>query len=230
MITRFPRMPNEMADLIVNEIYRTLLGESRDVGRPCVVVRLTGCHRRCAYCDSPHAFEGGVRRAVADLSAEIVAQGCATVLVTGGEPLLQPACIELLAALIAAGRRVVLETSGTLGARPLAEVPAGVRRVVDVKTPGSGIPADQVDWEGVGALGPDDEIKFVCCDRADYEWARGIVNEGKRLPEATTVTFSPADGELAPATLAEWLVADALDVRFQIQLHKTLWPGRVRGI
>ena len=212
--------------LVISEIYRSLLGESRWTGRVCQVVRLTGCHRRCRYCDSPHAFTGGEKRALPDLLAELLADPVPLVLVTGGEPLLQPAVVDLLRALVAAGREVVLETSGTRGALPLAAVPAGVHRVVDVKTPGSGVPAAEVAWDQFTVLGPDDELKFVCCDRADYTWARDLVRAGNRWPAAVPVVFSPAHGMLDPGELADWIVADALPVRCQVQLHKVLWPGR----
>ena len=215
--------------LIVREIYRTILGESTETGRPCAIVRLTGCHRRCTYCDSAHAFAGGEGRTVPEILAEIGALGCRTVLVTGGEPLLQSGCPALLAALVADGRRTVLETSGTHGALPLSAVPDGVRRVVDVKTPGSGLQERDVAWDQFGCLGSGDELKFVCCDRADYEWSRGLVRDGDRWPAATPVVFSAAEGLLAPATLADWLIEDGLDVRFQLQIHKTLWPDRERG-
>ncbi len=216
--------------LTVSEIYRTVLGESRHSGRLCAIVRLTGCHRRCLYCDSAHAFQGGSETTVADVVAEVARLEASLVLVTGGEPLLQRACPELLAALLDDGREVLLETSGTLGARPLADVPAGVKRIVDVKTPGSGIAAAEVDWDGIGVLGGDDELKFVCTDRADYEWSRELVRTSGRLPKGVPVTFSPAHDGLAPADLADWIVADALDVRFQVQLHKAVWPDRDRGV
>ena len=215
--------------LLVGEIYSAILGESSESGRLCVIVRLIGCHRRCVYCDSAHAFHGGIRRDLPSLLAEVAGYGCRTVLVTGGEPLLQPGAPALLAALLAAGHRVVLETSGTVGTVGLAAVPAGVRRVVDVKTPGSGLDPAVIDWEGLRDLGPGDEVKFVICDRADYLWARDLVRGGGRLPAATDVLFSPAAPGVAPHELAEWILADRLDVRFQIQLHKVLWPGRERG-
>ncbi len=215
--------------LLVNEIYPAILGESQEAGRFCAIVRLTGCHRRCRYCDTSHAFQGGRTLPVARIVDEVGRLGARTVLVTGGEPLLQAETPALLRALLAAGRRVVLETSGTLGGVGLAAVPPGVRRVVDVKTPGSGISADQIDWEGLRQLGEGDELKFVCCDRADYEWARGLLRAGGLLPAGPCVTFSPCHGELAPRQLAEWLLEDRLDARLQLQLHKLLWPERERG-
>ena len=219
-----------MTTLLVNEIYYTILGESRAVGSPCAIVRLTGCHRRCSYCDSTYAFDEGSSMTLPDVLARVVELGANRVLVTGGEPLLQQACPDLLRALLADGHEVMLETSGTLGALPLTAVPDDVRRIVDVKTPASGIPAAQVDWRGLMSLGPRDELKFVCCDRADYDWARDLVRGGKKLPAEVPVAFSPAEGLLEPVELAEWIIADKLDVSFRIQLHKVLWPGRARGI
>ena len=218
-----------MEQLNLSELYTTILGESRESGAFCAIVRLTGCHRRCVYCDSAHAFEGGVRRDVASIVAEVRATGAGTVLVTGGEPLLQGSCPALLGALLTDGRRVVLETSGTRGALGLDAVPDGVIRVVDVKTPGSGIPAAEIDRAGWRHLDARDELKFVCCDRADYEWSRDLVRSGE-LPAAPLRTFSAAEDRLAPSVLAAWIMEDALDVRLQVQLHKILWPGRDRGI
>lgn len=216
--------------LLIREIYPAILGESRHNGETCAIVRLTGCHRRCVYCDTAYAFQGGEPMSLADVRARVREIGFSTVLVTGGEPLLQQECRDLLAQLCTDGLRVVLETSGTLGVRvPLADVPAGVCRVVDVKTPGSGIPADQIDWPGLAVLGGDDEVKLVICGRDDYEWARGLVRDG-RLPAGVPVTFSPSFGAVAPRELAEWILADRLPVRFQIQLHKVVWPEAEGGV
>ena len=160
--------------LLINEIYSAICGESRFIGRPCVLIRLTGCHLRCSWCDTAHAFEGGDRMSVEEILGRVESLGLPTVLVTGGEPLLQPKVTDLMEALIADGRTVLLETSGTRapgGVVPLADVPSSVYRVVDIKAPGSGIDADLIDWEGVAGLGDRDEIKIVCTDRADYEWA-----------------------------------------------------------
>lgn len=215
--------------LQVHEIYRTILGESRDAGRLCGIVRLTGCHRRCVWCDSAHAFQGGEKLSREAVLARVRDLGVRLVLLTGGEPLLQDECPALARDLLAAGHEVVVETSGTLGAGSLDALPAGVRRVVDVKTPGSGIPASEVDWEGLAALDAGDELKFVVADRADYEWSRDVL-AGDRLPAAPLRTLSPVHGALDPGTLAGWVVADALDVRVQVQLHKVFWPGRERGV
>lgn len=219
--------------LLINEIYSAIGGESRFSGWPCTLVRLTGCHLRCAWCDSEHSFAGGRRLALPEIVAEVRASGFRTVLVTGGEPLLQRGVLDLMAALLEDGRRVLLETSGTLmagNAASLAEVPAGVHRVVDIKAPGSGIAADQVDWAGIAGLGADDEIKIVCAHRADYEWARDLVRAGQRLPADVRVAFSPVQDSLPGRDLAEWILADRLDVCFQVQLHKVLWPGVERGV
>lgn len=219
--------------LQVSEIYRSLCGESLFSGRPCTLVRLTACHVRCVWCDSAHAFNGGARRSVDDVLARVRELGPRTVLVTGGEPLLQPAVADLLRALLADGRDVLLETSGTLAPRsalPLRDVPAGVHRIVDLKAPGSGLAAGVIDWAGIAALGPGDELKAVLADRRDYEWARDLVRERGRLPAGVPVSFSPVQGGLTPADLAGWILEDGLEVRFQLQLHKVVWPGVERGV
>lgn len=216
--------------LLVNEIYRTLMGESRDAGLPCTIVRLTGCHVRCSYCDTEHAYAGGDKMTVAAVAARVAELSCRTVLLTGGEPLLQAESIDLMRVLLVDGRRVVLETSGTVGAGRLADVPDGVRRIVDVKTPGSGIGSDLIDWGGIALLGADDELKFVCCDRADYLWSRDLIRAGDRLPAAAEKVFSPCFGELDPALLAAWILEDGLEARLQVQLHKVIWPDRDRGV
>ena len=218
--------------LQVSEIYNAICGESRHSGWPCTLVRLTGCHLRCRWCDTAYAFSGGQAREISSLMAEIRETGLPTVLVTGGEPLLQRPVVDLMAELLADGRRVLLETSGTRlgGGVALDEVPAGVRRIVDIKTPGSGIAPELIDWPGIVGLGADDEIKIVCADRQDYLWARDLVRAGDRWPRATTVSFSPVCGELEPRRLAEWILTDRLDVRFQVQLHRLVWPEVDRGV
>ena len=218
--------------ILVNEIYPAICGESRFAGEPSTLVRLTGCHLRCVWCDSAHAFHEGERQEVATVVARVRREGHATVLVTGGEPLLQPEVRPLLDALLADRRRVLLETSGTLGpanAVALAAVPAGVHRIVDLKAPGSGIAAELMDWEGIGTLGVGDELKIVCAHRGDYEWGRDLVKSG-RLPADVPVAFSPVTGDLEPCDLAGWLLADRVPARLQIQLHKAIWPDRDRGV
>ncbi len=219
--------------LLVNEIYTAICGESRFIGRPCTLVRLSGCHIRCAWCDSEHSFSGGRTMTIPQVMGSVQENRFPTVLVTGGEPLLQGEVVDLLAALLADGRTVLLETSGTLGHDklvPLDQVPVGVRRIVDIKAPGSGIAGELIDWNGISGLGAGDEIKIVCRDRADYEWARELVLAQERIPSETTVTFSPVQGDLRPSDLAEWILADGLDVHFLIQLHRVVWPEIERGV
>ena len=219
--------------LLVNEIYSAICGESRFSGHPCTLIRLTGCHIRCRWCDSAHSFAGGQPLSVAAVGAIVRENNFRTVLVTGGEPLLQQDLHPLLAALLADGRRVLLETSGTRGPAnmmPLSAVPDAVHKVVDVKAPGSTITTAAIDWAGISGLGLLDELKFVCADRADYEWSRDMVKAGERCPTGVRISFSPVQGELAPRDLAEWILADNLDVVFQIQLHKAVWPDTDRGV
>ena len=219
--------------LQISEIYKAICGESRHNGRPCTLVRLTGCHLRCVWCDTAHAFGGGESLGVADVVARVRANGLATVLVTGGEPLLQRETLALLADLLADGRRVLLETSGTLlgpRAATLAEVPRGVCRIVDVKAPGSGIAAGRIDWAGIAELDGGDELKIVCADRRDYAWARDLIRGGERLPAGVPISLSAVHGRLEPRDLAAWLLDDALDVFFQVQLHKVVWPEVERGV
>jgi 7-carboxy-7-deazaguanine synthase len=215
--------------LNVSEIYSTLLGESSASGFLCTIIRLTGCHRRCLWCDSEYAFDGGTEQTVKEIVQVTKAFSCQTVLVTGGEPLLQHESIELMEQLVGAGFSVLLETSGTIGVIPLSEVPAGVSRVVDVKTPGSGIDESDIDFPEISKLGINDELKFVCKNREDYLWSKNMVTSGK-LPKEPIVTFSPVQGELSARELADWIVADKLNVRFQIQLHKIIWPDKDRGV
>ena len=219
--------------LLISEIYRSICGESQFSGRPCTLVRLTGCHVRCGWCDSAHAFNGGEPLSVDAVLARVRELGPRTVLVTGGEPLLQPAVVDLLQSLLADGREVLLETSGTVGPRtlvPLAAVPVGVHRIVDLKAPGSGLGPGVIDWDGIACLGAGDELKAVLADRRDYEWARDLVCEAGRLPAGVPVSFSPVQDGLSAADLAQWILEDGLEVRFQLQLHKIVWPGVERGV
>jgi 7-carboxy-7-deazaguanine synthase len=218
--------------VLINEIYPAICGESRFTGVPCTLVRLTGCHLRCAWCDSEHSFQGGERLNAAQVADRVAGNGLPTVLVTGGEPLLQAEVGELMSELLARGHTVLLETSGAVlpvNALPLDRVPAGVHRIVDVKAPGSGIPESTIDWDGLAHLGSQDELKIVCVGRADYEWARDLVRSG-RLPAGVPVSLSSAHGSLERRELAEWILADRLDVRFQLQLHKVVWPDVERGV
>ena len=211
--------------LKISEIFLSLQGESSRVGLPTVFVRLTGCPLRCVWCDTAYAFAGGQTMSLPEILAAVtvVARDVSRVCVTGGEPLAQPACLPLLSALCDAGHAVSLETSGALD---IGQVDARVARVVDIKAPGSG-ESDRNRWQNLALLTANDELKFVLKDRSDYEWARQMIEE-RQLAALCPLLFSPVDNELPAATLADWLVADRLPVRFQLQLHKILW-GKLRG-
>jgi 7-carboxy-7-deazaguanine synthase len=190
------------------------------------------------YCDTAYAFHGGQQMALADVLARVAELGHPMALVTGGEPLLQREVVDLMTGLLAQGRAVVLETSGTVGAPvPLADVPAAVSRIVDIKAPASGIAADQIDWDGLAQLDASDELKLVLSDEGDYTWARTLITDGlvvdgqhRRLPPDVPLTMSPGWGALEPRDLAGWILRDRLPVRFQVQLHKVVWPEAERGV
>jgi 7-carboxy-7-deazaguanine synthase len=209
--------------LRVTEIFHSIQGESSRVGLPTVFVRLTGCPLRCVWCDTGYAFSGGESLAIADIVRRVATFNCATVCVTGGEPLAQKDCLSLLAALCDAGFSVSLETSGALD---ISGVDPRVARVVDLKAPGS---AEQSKnrWENLDLLTSADELKFVLASREDYEWAVSACRQ-RRLFERCPVLFSPVQGQLDPAQLAQWIMDDRLPVRFQLQLHKLLW-GNAKG-
>lgn len=210
--------------LRITEIFYSLQGESRTLGRPTVFVRLTGCPLRCQYCDSEYAFHGGERATLHDIAAQVADYRPQYVCVTGGEPLAQPNCLPLLAQLCDAGYEVSLETSGAL---PLDGVDARVSKVMDLKTPDSG-EVDKNRWENIPLLGPRDQVKFVLCSRGDYDWAKFKLDEHRLAERVEDVLFSPSFGQLEARDLANWVVEDNLPVRFQLQLHKILWgdaPG-----
>ena len=209
--------------LKVTEIFHSLQGEAQFVGMPTVFVRLTGCPLRCGYCDTAYAFDGGEWWSVADILGKVADYGAHDVCVTGGEPLAQRSCLTLLRDLCDRGFRVSLETSGALD---VAEVDSRVSRVVDVKTPGSGEESRNL-YPQLQTLREPDQIKFVITSRADYEWSRAKLRE-LALAERCGVLFSPSYGQLEARELAEWVLADRLPVRFQLQLHKILW-GEARG-
>lgn len=190
---------------------------------PTVFVRLTGCPLRCVWCDTAYAFSGGETMALPEIVDEVARHGVHHVCVTGGEPLAQAACLPLLSVLADAGHAVSLETSGALD---IGKVDARVARVVDLKAPGSG-ECDRNRWQNLALLTAKDELKFVLKDRADYDWARQLVRD-RQLADLCPLLFSPVEGELPASTLADWVIADRLPVRFQLQLHKILW-GKVRG-
>ncbi len=213
-----------MSRLRVTEIFHSLQGESLSIGLPTVFVRLTGCPLRCAYCDTDYAFSGGEWLELPQILDRVGGYDCEHVCVTGGEPLAQPACLELLEELCNARYKVSLETGG---ANDLCRVDPRVARVMDIKTPGSGEEMRN-RWDNIGCLHPHDQVKFVLCDEADYQWAcRQLIRW--ELPGRCEVLFSPVHGRLDPRQLAEWILRDRLRVRFQIQLHKYLWGEDARG-
>jgi 7-carboxy-7-deazaguanine synthase len=209
--------------LKVTEIFYSLQGEADSVGYPTVFVRLTGCPLRCQYCDTTYAFHGGDWMSIDQVLGRVAEIAPRYVCVTGGEPLAQKNCLPLLGELCDAGYRVSLETSGAM---PLAAVDPRVIRVVDVKTPGSR-EERRNRYEDLALLRSEEQIKFVICDRADYEWSREKV-AALKLGKRCSVLFSPSAGQLPARELADWILADRLDVRFQLQLHKVLW-GNVPG-
>jgi 7-carboxy-7-deazaguanine synthase len=216
--------PADTDRLRITEIFLSLQGEARDAGWPTVFVRLTGCPLRCGYCDTAYAFHGGAWWEIDAILAEVARHGVRHVCVTGGEPLAQKRCLGLLQRLCDAGHDVSLETSGALD---VSAVDPRVSRVVDIKTPGSGEVARNL-WQNLPLLTARDQVKVVLCSRADYEWARAVLAE-HRLAGRCDVLFSPSYGQLGARELADWIVADRLPVRFQVQLHKLLWqdePGR----
>lgn len=212
--------------ITINEIFYSVQGESTYAGRPCVFVRLTACDLRCSWCDTAYAFHEGRKRTVEDVVAEVERFDCPLVEVTGGEPLLQQDVYPLMQGLLDRGKTVLLETGGH---RSTADVPAPVVTILDVKCPGSG-EAGKMHWDNLSRLRPHDEVKFVVRDRADYEYARAAI-AGHRLAErAAAVHLSPVHGVLDPRILSEWVLADRLPVRVQLQLHKFIWSPETRGV
>jgi 7-carboxy-7-deazaguanine synthase len=209
----------------VTEIFHSIQGESSYVGQPCVFVRLTGCPLRCTWCDTEYAFYGGKEQSLEEILSQVEAYGCELVEVTGGEPLAQPDAIPLIATLCERGHRVLVETSGAID---IAPVDSRAHVILDVKCPGSGM-AGRMHWPNLDRLTMKDEAKFVLADRTDYEWARDMLVR-HALPGRCTVLLSPVFGALDPRQLAEWVLADRLPVRLQIQLHKLIWTPDMRGV
>jgi 7-carboxy-7-deazaguanine synthase len=212
--------------LTINEVFYSIQGESTRVGRPCVFVRLTACDLRCSWCDTPYAFHEGRKQSVEDVIADVERHGCPLVEITGGEPLLQDDVYPLMERLLERGFTVMLETGGH---RPITRVPAAVVKIVDVKCPGSG-EADKNDWTNLDRLAPHDELKFVVQDRADYEFARGLIASRDLASRCAAILISPVHGVLDPRTLSEWILADHLPARLQLQLHKYVWAPTARGV
>lgn len=215
--------------LKVNEIFHSIQGESTFAGEPCVFVRLTGCNLRCSWCDTEYAFHEGVRKSVEEIVAEVDRMSGgperSIVEITGGEPLLQEGCHDLARALLGRRYRVLLETGGHM---PIEAVPEGVVRIVDVKCPASG-EAERNRWENLDALRPGDQVKFVVRDRRDYDWASEVIAR-HALASKAVVLLSPVHDELEAGELADWVLRDRLPVRVQVQVHKVLWPGVLRGV
>lgn len=207
--------------LKVHEIFHSVQGESSRIGLPTVFVRLTGCPMRCVYCDTEYAFSGGSNMSLEQIMEKVAGYSARYVTVTGGEPLAQKKCLKLLSRLCDAGYEVSLETGGAIDT---SGVDPRVAVILDVKTPGSG-EMENNRWDNLQRLKLSDEVKFVLCDRADYDWAKKIL-DAYGITEKCSVLFSPVHGRLDAAALAEWILADRLPVRMQVQLHKILWGER----
>ena len=218
-----PGSPGAALRLRITEIFFSLQGETSRVGLPTAFVRLTGCPLRCGYCDTAYAFHGGRMMDIDAVLAEVAAFDAHWVTVTGGEPLAQRACLDLLRALCDAGRSVSLETSGAID---ISAVDPRVSTILDIKTPGSGEAARNL-WQNLDRLDRQDEVKFVLCSEADYEWAKAML-ETHAIAARCPVLFSPSFHQLPAARLAEWILRDRLPVRMQVQLHKQLW-GEAQG-
>ena len=212
--------------LNVHEIYASIQGESTFAGLACTFIRLTGCNLRCSWCDTPHAFNGGLKMARMDVLEMALAKQTPLVELTGGEPLLQAGAIPLMRELCDAGKTVLLETSGE---RDISKVDPRVHRIVDLKAPGSG-ECQRNRWENIELLTARDELKFVLADRQDYEWARAQVRERELAPRVNAVLFSAVFGQLDTRELVAWILEDELPVRFQLQMHKHIWAPDAQGV
>jgi 7-carboxy-7-deazaguanine synthase len=212
--------------LVVHEIYSSIQGESSFAGIPCTFIRLTGCNLRCSWCDTPQAFHDGDKLPLTEIVERALAFGTPQILLTGGEPLLQPAALPLLSALCDAGRTVLLETSGE---RDISAVDSRVHRIVDLKAPGSG-ESERNRWENLAHLTQRDELKLVLAHREDYEWARDVIRERDLAGCVSHVHLSPVHGKLDPQQLVKWVLEDTLPVRVNLQLHKYIWTADTQGV
>jgi len=210
--------------LRVTEIFHSIQGESSHAGRPCAFVRLTGCNLRCRWCDSEYTFSGGEQMSVDDVVRQVKSYGCNLVEITGGEPLAQKESLDLISRLCDEGFEVLIETSGSID---IAPVDKRATIILDIKCPGSG-EAEKNRWENLQHLKPNDEIKFVIADRADYDWSRKVIEQ--RSLHRWTLLLSPVWGEMDLKSLAEWMLADRVPARLQTQLHKHIWGAEARGV
>ena len=212
--------------LVIHEIYASIQGESTFAGIPCTFVRTTGCNLRCAWCDTPQAFYGGTRKTRGDVLAEALSHGTELVELTGGEPLLQPGVIPLLAELCDAGRTVLLETSGEAD---VSRVDARVHKIMDLKAPASG-ESHRNRWSNLAHIGPGDELKFVLASRVDYEFMRSALREHRLVDRTKNILASAVFGGLATRDVVRWVLEDQLPVRVQLQMHKYIWPPEAMGV
>jgi 7-carboxy-7-deazaguanine synthase len=211
--------------LVINEIFHSIQGESTGIGRPCVFVRLAYCDLRCVWCDTAYAFEEGSAMEIEDIVSKVKGYGCKLVEITGGEPLFQENVHVLMTRLCDEGCEVMLETGGH---RDISAVDRRVKRIVDIKCPGSKM-EKRNRWENIRHLTPQDEIKFVIADRNDYEWAKQVIQR-HQLDAVSPVLMSPVFGSVENRTLAEWILHDRLNVRLQLQMHKYIWDPKMRGV
>jgi 7-carboxy-7-deazaguanine synthase len=209
----------------ITEIYKSVQGETQYAGLPCTLVRTTGCDLRCGYCDTAYAFYGGRDMSLVEILTEVKRLGAPLVLLTGGEPMLQREIVALAELLLASSFQVMIETSG---AHAVSVLPPAVIRIVDVKTPGSG-ESHRIRWDVLDGLSKRDAVKFVVCSESDYRWAAGVIRE-RRLNERTEVLISPSHGQVDPKALVEWMLADAVPARLNLQLHKYIWGIDVQGV
>lgn len=211
--------------MLINEIYKSIQGESSFAGQPCVFVRTTGCHLRCRWCDTAHAFHEGEEMTLESVLEKVASYSCGLVEITGGEPLLQKETPDLVKKLLGRGYTVLIETSGSVN---IGSLDPRAHIIMDIKCPGSGV-SDENLWENLALLKPTDQVKFVLSDRKDYEWAVRIVRQYPDLKERE-ILFSPAFGMLDPRRLAEWMLEDGLSARLQLQIHKYIWHPETRGV
>lgn len=219
-------MQNKTATLTINEIYRSIQGESTWAGLPCVFIRLTFCDLRCTYCDTAYAFYAGSKMTLPEIIAQVSAFECPLVEITGGEPLLQRNVLPLMKELCDLGKTVLIETSG---AHDISAIDPRVHRIMDLKTPGSG-ESERNRYENIAYLAPSDEVKFVIGSREDYLWSKQKTAEFNLLERCGTVLFSPIFGRINPREIVDWMLEDNLKVRFQLQMHKFIWAPETKGV